>query len=458
MTNTPSGAAASPSIDPQLRPVLASGIRRVLKEYKQTLARLGKDPDATAVHEFRVAVRRVIVAMDLLTIPTSPAAIGEFRKILRRSLTDTGPLRDTQVMIEMMRERIDGAPACRDFYDDLIALEVKLRRRLHARIVAKRFLDAKSLRILNAHLRDENVLANVPTTVDAWYEKLREHLGGMGRMDINRLHRSREAARVMRYGVELLSMTGEESAQTYHAALRDVQSLFGEIHDLDNFRAALIRRAHPKSRIPSAHRQLAKTISKEVSVLIVRCKEQAMAVHKLHLLVNKVGVIGPAHARVYLLRHAIAVKANKEHRDDRTRSLTTRGKRKMKSIAEGIASLKLNPQIILSSPYVRAFDTARILSSALSNDVPIRRCPWLTPLAGTETAVAALMPFIREGKSVVVVGHEPALQHLAGKLTGKGSGLSPLRKGGLCNITFATGDVRRKGILAWTLTPKQLVT
>ena len=70
MTKTSSGDGPTRSIDPQLRPVLASGIRRVLKEYKQTLARLGKDQNTTAVHEFRVAVRRVIVAVDLLTIPT----------------------------------------------------------------------------------------------------------------------------------------------------------------------------------------------------------------------------------------------------------------------------------------------------------------------------------------------------------------------------------------------------
>ena len=62
------------------------------------------------------------------------------------------------------------------------------------------------------------------------------------------------------------------------------------------------------------------------------------------------------------------------------------------------------------------------------------------------------------GRNVIVVGHEPSLHRLVRRLTGSDHAIAPLKKGGIAKIGFSDADLRRKGALAWTLTPKQLLS
>ena len=66
---------------------------------------------------------------------------------------------------------------------------------------------------------------------------------------------------------------------------------------------------------------------------------------------------------LYIIRHAIAVEeGTPEYQEDSQRPLTDKGKKKMVQIAKGIRALNVKFDLVLSSPYVRANETAEILA------------------------------------------------------------------------------------------------
>jgi phosphohistidine phosphatase SixA len=69
--------------------------------------------------------------------------------------------------------------------------------------------------------------------------------------------------------------------------------------------------------------------------------------------------------KLYLVRHAIAEDRTPDHEDDSMRPLTDKGRDKMRRIASGLKSLGVTPDLIVSSPYVRASQTASILAKEL---------------------------------------------------------------------------------------------
>ena len=67
---------------------------------------------------------------------------------------------------------------------------------------------------------------------------------------------------------------------------------------------------------------------------------------------------------IYIIRHAIAVdEGMPEYEKDSERPLTDKGRKKMRQIAKGLRTLGVEIDLILSSPYVRARETAEILAS-----------------------------------------------------------------------------------------------
>lgn len=70
---------------------------------------------------------------------------------------------------------------------------------------------------------------------------------------------------------------------------------------------------------------------------------------------------------LYLIRHAIAVdEGDPEYAQDSLRPLTEKGRKKMRQIARGLRALGAEFDLIVSSPYVRARETAEILSDVLT--------------------------------------------------------------------------------------------
>lgn len=161
---------------------------------------------------------------------------------------------------------------------------------------------------------------------------------------------------------------------------------------------------------------------------------------------------------LYLLRHAIAVeRGTAGFEDDRLRPLTEEGRAKMGRIATGMKALGLEFDLVLTSPYVRARETAELAVAALGQKVGFELEPALQADRSPPGFVAKLASKFAHRERVLAVGHEPFLGSLATLLLGLpgGSALS-LKKGGLCKLTVKQFTPRPVARLDWLLTPKLL--
>jgi phosphohistidine phosphatase len=158
---------------------------------------------------------------------------------------------------------------------------------------------------------------------------------------------------------------------------------------------------------------------------------------------------------VYILRHAIAVERGTAGYPNDDRPLTEDGKEKMAKAAKGIAELVDDVDVILTSPLIRAHDTARIVARALGVEQKLEVCKDLMPGSSIKDLLSYLSKF-KGLHSIMVVGHQPDLGYLASALLGSDESIVEFKKGALSAIEVSTLPPRSKGKLIWHLQPKHL--
>ena len=159
---------------------------------------------------------------------------------------------------------------------------------------------------------------------------------------------------------------------------------------------------------------------------------------------------------LYLLRHAEAVR-REEFIRDQDRPLTSDGFKKMKISAVGMRALKMKVDLVLSSPLVRARQTAQIAATALNVKNKITLSKNLVPDADPETSIAELTKKYSSLKNILLVGHEPQLGRLASLLlTGTADLPVIFRKGGLMGLKLDRTPCKRGAALKWFLTGRQM--
>lgn len=157
---------------------------------------------------------------------------------------------------------------------------------------------------------------------------------------------------------------------------------------------------------------------------------------------------------IYIMRHGLAAGAGSGITDDSKRPLTPEGKMKMQEIAQGLARLGWELDWIVTSPLVRAVETARIVSDSFASEISIEISDVLRP-GGSADALISLLAKHPNRKRVLVVGHEPDLSALAARLIGCGRGANlAFKKGGCCLIACDGFPLKSPGQLVWWLTPR----
>jgi phosphohistidine phosphatase len=157
---------------------------------------------------------------------------------------------------------------------------------------------------------------------------------------------------------------------------------------------------------------------------------------------------------LYLVRHAIAEDRGPRWPDDNERPLTAEGAARMRRAVKGLDRITEPIALILSSPLVRAMQTADILSRGLGTRPDVLVCPALAPGGSPAKVVAALARYARP-RAIALVGHEPDLGKLAAWLIGARTPI-PFRKGGICRIDTTDWPATRESQLVWAATPKML--
>lgn len=159
-----------------------------------------------------------------------------------------------------------------------------------------------------------------------------------------------------------------------------------------------------------------------------------------------------------VVRHAIAEDAAEYaqgHPDDAGRPLTPEGKKKMKRVAAGLRALVPEIQLLATSPFTRAVQTAEIVARAYTDMKPVV-VPALAPAQSPEEVTKWLVGE-RRHETVAIVGHEPALSRLVSwLLAGSERSLVEIKKGAALLLAFTDAVEANGATLLWALTPSQL--
>lgn len=160
---------------------------------------------------------------------------------------------------------------------------------------------------------------------------------------------------------------------------------------------------------------------------------------------------------VCILRHGLA--AERDHHqypDDGLRPLTPEGSRKIRKVAFFLKGLGYKFDLVLTSPLVRARQTAEIVVAVMGLDDRLRETPHLAPSGDPGKLVAEIAGQKADG--VLLVGHEPYLSGLISVLLSGREGLEiNLKKGGFCHLSVGSLKYGACALLECLLAPKQMI-
>ncbi len=157
---------------------------------------------------------------------------------------------------------------------------------------------------------------------------------------------------------------------------------------------------------------------------------------------------------LYLIRHGAAEERGEAWPDDSKRPLTAAGIERMQGAARGLVRLGVALDVILSSPFVRARQTAEIVASAFEVRPPVVLVDSLTPNGSFQGVLNDLEKQAKRAR-IALVGHEPDLGQLAARLAGFRQSLE-FKKGAVCRIEVKTIPPAGVGALRWFMSAKIL--
>ncbi|MGO8930125.1 MAG: CHAD domain-containing protein [Limisphaerales bacterium] len=231
-------------------PVLAAALDSRWQSYRKQLRHCQEQFSEEAVHQLRVAARRLLAQFTLLSCVAPSPALERARRILKRRLAALGDLRDAQVQRLFIEQKAVNFP-------ELVLLRgwFKRRERRLARSAAEKVNRFKSRKLgpwisamiegLTANARKSRVQSQLASAVlraaaQAFAEAV-ERRRAIDLADLRTIHQTRVAFKRFRYTVESLSpgITGLSKRQL--RALAYYQRKMGIIQDLEVMRACVTR-------------------------------------------------------------------------------------------------------------------------------------------------------------------------------------------------------------------------
>jgi phosphohistidine phosphatase len=156
--------------------------------------------------------------------------------------------------------------------------------------------------------------------------------------------------------------------------------------------------------------------------------------------------------QLYLLRHGIA-EDGQAGLADAERELTAEGRRKLRQVLGRAAKAGVKPDLILTSPLIRARQSADIAKSVLGYKDVISTSTALSPGSDPKEAWNEIRAHDSAG-SLMAVGHNPLFSSLAAFLLGTPNAQIDFKKGALMRIDFERITLQPRGVLRWYLTPR----
>jgi CHAD domain-containing protein len=207
------------------------------QKYSVELANCRAAFSEAAVHDVRVATRRLLATLDLIAASVSDVKTTKLHRALKEQLDDIDDLRDTQVMLAEATEQLSSIPA-------LVTLQIYLQKR-EQRFMRKAQEDIEALDIDKLEKRllkiRTSLLANAETNIDLLsvvddaFLAVIKRTGKVDPAEPATIHRVRIAFKTFRYMVEIIHPVLPDFPKKQLKQMQDYQTSMGDIQDVEVF-------------------------------------------------------------------------------------------------------------------------------------------------------------------------------------------------------------------------------
>jgi CHAD domain-containing protein len=184
-----------------------------------------------AVHDLRVAMRRLLALVDFVNFFVASPALRKVRRSLKAHLDAFDALRDTQVMLLETSQRLSELPEIEPFHRYLQKTEKQLLRRAQKDIKDVDNAHAKPIRAALKSLPSLSV--DVFSPVDDAFHAVLSRLAMVDPANVATIHRVRIAFKRFRYSFEVVQPLLTDMPEDLPAQMHSYQTLMGEIQDAE---------------------------------------------------------------------------------------------------------------------------------------------------------------------------------------------------------------------------------
>lgn len=214
------------------------------KNYKVELKRCRSEFSNEAVHDLRVATRRMLALIQMLHSIAPRPRLQKLSRAFKGQLDEFDDLRDTQVILAELSEILQEFPQLQDFQKHLRFAEEKILRVLRKKI-KKMEMTEVTRRVRKTHESFEaesleDLEAQVLQAVDDAYLLARQRLVWVDPARSTTIHRVRIAFKTFRYIVEIVHPLLMDFPPGNLKLMHDYQSLMGEVQDAEVFAQTLV--------------------------------------------------------------------------------------------------------------------------------------------------------------------------------------------------------------------------
>jgi CHAD domain-containing protein len=224
--------------------LLLEALKTRWKNYRTELKRCRAEFSNEAVHDLRVATRRMLALIQLLNSISPRPRLQKLARAFKEQLDEFDDLRDTQVMLAELSEIIHELPQLQDYQKHLKYSEEKLLRTLRKKIknlesseVTRRI--RKTHAAIEAAENDDLDTQILQAVDDVYLITKQRHT----RVNLSRpatIHRERITFKAFRYMVEIIQPLLQDFPAEHFKRMNDYQSLMGEIQDAEVFEQTLV--------------------------------------------------------------------------------------------------------------------------------------------------------------------------------------------------------------------------
>lgn len=208
------------------------------KTYRGELKRCQKEPSEEAIHDLRVATRRLLALVDMLRATSPHPRLQKLRRTFKNQLNSLNDLRDTQVMLMGVSDTLNTLPELALFQKYLAKRENRLLKSTTKSIRSfkttnvRRRLDSTRKALLKIENPNQQQKALLQIVDDAYETTLRR----FRRIEPTQpatIYRVRVAFKKFRYMVEIVSPLVSNFPETNFKNMHDYQDMMGAIQDLE---------------------------------------------------------------------------------------------------------------------------------------------------------------------------------------------------------------------------------